>query len=126
MNIKHWALPLSLAVALVAGCSKEPEAVDTNTKEVSVRAVSVDTVTLRPMTGSVAASGLLLPREEVAVGSEISGYRVAELLVDEGATVKKNQVLARLDPSLLFEPPRDCRRLNILREYDNEKTNLHS
>lgn len=25
-----------------------------------------------------------------------------------------------------IEPPRDCRRLNILREYDNEKTNLHS
>ena len=24
------------------------------------------------------------------------------------------------------EPPRDCRRLNFLREYDNEKTNLHS
>ena len=27
---------------------------------------------------------------------------------------------------LKTEPPRDCRRLNILREYDNEKTNLHS
>ena len=27
---------------------------------------------------------------------------------------------------LSLEPPRDCRRLNILREYDNEKTNLHS
>ena len=102
MNIKHWALPLSLSIALIAGCSKEPEAVDTNTKEVSVRAVSVDTVALRPMTGNATASGLLLPREEVAVGSEISGYRVAELLVDEGATVKKNQVLARLDPSLLL------------------------
>jgi len=25
-----------------------------------------------------------------------------------------------------IEPPRYCRRLNILREYDNEKTNLHS
>ena len=25
-----------------------------------------------------------------------------------------------------YEPPRYCRRLNILREYDNEKTNLHS
>ncbi len=24
------------------------------------------------------------------------------------------------------EPPRDCRRLNILREYDNENTKLHS
>ena len=33
-----------------------------------------------------------------------------------------------IDTSLLesIEPPRDCRRLNILREYDNEKTNLHS
>ena len=51
MNIKYWALPLSLSIALIAGCSKEPEAVDTNTKEVSVRAVSVDTVALRPMTG---------------------------------------------------------------------------
>ena len=28
--------------------------------------------------------------------------------------------------SMNSEPPRDCRRLNILREYDNEKTNLHS
>ena len=28
--------------------------------------------------------------------------------------------------NLTSEPPRDCRRLNILREYDNEKTNLHS
>ena len=25
-----------------------------------------------------------------------------------------------------IEPPRDCRRPNILREYDNEKTNLYS
>ena len=27
---------------------------------------------------------------------------------------------------VLSEPPRDCRRLNILREYDNENTKLHS
>ena len=27
---------------------------------------------------------------------------------------------------LLNEPPRDCRRPNILREYDNENTKLHS
>lgn len=102
MNSKHWALSLSLAIALVAGCSKEPAVIDTNTKEMSTRTVSVATVTLRPMAGSVTASGLLLPREEVAVGSEISGFRVAELLVDEGASVKKGQVLARLDPSLLL------------------------
>ena len=27
---------------------------------------------------------------------------------------------------ILTEPPRDCRRLNILREYDDENTKLHS
>ncbi|MCH1783605.1 efflux RND transporter periplasmic adaptor subunit [Psychrobacter glaciei] len=102
MNIKYWAFPLSVVLALTAACSKEPEVIDTKSEESSIRTVSVDTVILRPMTGSVTASGLLLPREEVAVGSEISGYRVAELLVDEGSTVKKNQVLARLDPSLLL------------------------
>lgn len=102
MNIRDVALSLSLVLFFIAGCSKEPETIDTKAKEVSIRTVSVDTVTLRPMTGSVTASGLLLPREEVAVGSEISGYRVAELLVDEGSTVKKNQLLARLDPSLLL------------------------
>ena len=51
MNIKHWALPLSLSIALIVGCSKEPEPVDTNTKEMSIRTVNVDTVALRPMTG---------------------------------------------------------------------------
>ena len=26
----------------------------------------------------------------------------------------------------IYEPPRDCRRPNFLREYDNENTKLHS
>ncbi|MFM9598017.1 biotin/lipoyl-binding protein, partial [Streptomyces scabiei] len=47
------------------------------------------------------ASGLLVSREEAAVASELSGYRVAEVLVDEGAWVKKGQPLARLDDTLL-------------------------
>lgn len=102
MNIKYWILPFSFVMILLIGCSKEENAPETNTKELGTRTVSVDSIILRPMTGSVTASGLLLPREEVAVGSEISGYRVSELLVDEGATVKKNEVLARLDPSLLL------------------------
>ena len=36
------------------------------------------------------------------------------------------QLLIKPLIKLISEPPRDCRRLNILREYDNEKTNLHS
>ncbi len=54
------------------------------------------------MAGTLTASGLLVPREEAAVGSELSGFRVADVLVDEGAAVKQGQVLARLDPGLLM------------------------
>jgi len=39
-----------------------------------------------------------------------------------------DETIRWLDPKehLSYEPPRDCRRLNILREYDNENTKLHS
>jgi len=39
---------------------------------------------------------------------------------------KWQQQVTQMLPNARDEPPRDCRRLNILREYDNEKTNLHS
>ena len=98
--------PLSLTLLLVsvlalASCGKTSEAPPPPAADAGARAVSVATVSLRPMAGSLTASGLLLPREEAAVGSELSGFRVAEVLVDEGATVTKGQVMARLDAGLL-------------------------
>ncbi len=48
-------------------------------------------------------SGALYAWQEVAIGSEVSGYRVSEVLVDVGEAVKKGQVLARLDETLLRE-----------------------
>jgi RND family efflux transporter MFP subunit len=41
-------------------------------------------------------TGSLVPREEILVGPEIDGYRITELLVDEGDVVKPGQALARL------------------------------
>lgn len=102
MNIRYWALPLATLLILTAGCSKKSEPLEIKTDDSAARAVSVTTVVLRPMAGTLTASGLLVPREEAAVGSELSGFRVAEILVDEGATVKKGQILARLDPGLLM------------------------
>ena len=108
-RIRAWTRPLAFALALLlalstAACTKKPD----NTvppKAVAdgagARAVSVTEVVLRPMAGSMTASGLLVPREEIAVGAEIAGYRVAAVLVEEGAMVKKGQLLARLDPGLL-------------------------
>jgi HlyD family secretion protein len=49
----------------------------------------------------VTASGLLIPREEAGVSSELSGYRVSQVLVDEGDFVSRGQILARLDDTLL-------------------------
>lgn len=66
-----------------------------------VRTVSVAQVELRPMGGVQQASGLLVAREEIAIGPELGGYRVAALLADEGDTVRAGQALARLDDGLL-------------------------
>ena len=42
------------------------------------------------------ATGSLVAREEILVGPELEGLRVTEVLADEGARVKKGDVLARL------------------------------
>jgi HlyD family secretion protein len=65
------------------------------------RTVSVGSVETRPLGGGVEASGLLVSREEAAVGSELSGYRVARLYADEGDWVRAGQPLAQLDATLL-------------------------
>ncbi len=96
------AIALLLALTSVA-CTKKPNAVPAAAMAdgAGARAVSVTHVVLRSMAGTLTASGLLVPREEIAVGAEIGGYRVATVLVEEGATVKRGQLLARLDPGLL-------------------------
>jgi HlyD family secretion protein len=65
------------------------------------RTVSIGSVETRPLGGGVEASGLLVSREEAAVGSELSGYRVARLYADEGDYVRAGQPLAQLDDTLL-------------------------
>lgn len=48
-------------------------------------------------------AGGIFAWQEVAVGAEVSGYRVSEVLVDVGDTVTAGAVLARLDDTLLRE-----------------------
>jgi HlyD family secretion protein len=50
---------------------------------------------------NVLVTGSLAPREEVLVGPEIDGYRLTELLAEEGDTVDKGQVLAKLSREIL-------------------------
>jgi HlyD family secretion protein len=53
-----------------------------------------------PIVAKVTASGTLSALVTVQVGSQVSG-RISEILADYNSVVKKNQIIARLDPQLL-------------------------
>jgi HlyD family secretion protein len=86
-----------LALALGA-CSKKETAAAAAAAPTAVRVAQVE---VRPVGGGLTTSGLLIPREEAGVSAELAGYRVAQVLVEEGDYVKRGQPLARLDDALL-------------------------
>ncbi|MGN8084673.1 efflux RND transporter periplasmic adaptor subunit [Ralstonia sp. 22086] len=83
---------LLIGAALLAGCSKEAP------KAPEVRPVRTMTVTSEQGAGTAEFSGDVRPRIESRLGFRVPGKIIARL-VDVGATVKKGQVLARLDPT---------------------------
>src|SRR6185503_14632106 len=66
-----------------------------------IQAMRVTRVAQRNLSEEIVATGRLVVREEAAVGSELPGYRVQAVYVDEGDWVKQGQALARLDDTLL-------------------------
>lgn len=96
---RHLALlPLLVSLALTA-CHKP--AAPKEDEAARARAVRVVRVESRAITGALAASGDLVPREEAAVMPEVTGYRVARVLADVGDYVRAGQTLVQLDSSLL-------------------------
>ncbi len=89
----------------LAGCSQGGEAATPAQKAEpgadAPRAVRVATVAQRPLGGGLAASGLLVAREEAAVGAELAGYRVAAVHAEEGDYVGAGEPLVRMDETLL-------------------------
>ena len=72
-------IAVALAVALasdLAGCAKKAG----EDAKAQARAITVVTVSPRSIEGGLVASGSLVPREDVAVFPQISGYRVAKVL----------------------------------------------
>jgi HlyD family secretion protein len=90
------ALALAAAMTLNACAKKAPE-----TAREQARSVTVVSIAPREIEGGLVASGSLIPREDTAIFPQITGYRVAEVLVDEGTPVRAGQPLARLDDTLL-------------------------
>lgn len=97
--IRFFLMAILLIVTL--GCSPQQEAPALTKQSEVARAVTVAEVVLKPMVERLVVSGLLVSWEEVAVYSELTGYRVANVLFEEGAVIEKGQVLAELIPELL-------------------------
>ena len=91
---------IALALTVGAGLSAchKPAPVD---PAANARVVGVAKVESRPLPGGLTTSGLLISREEAAVNPEVTGYRVAKVLVEADAHVAQGQPLVELDDTLL-------------------------
>jgi len=65
--------------------------------------VSVAVPGLRPVTSRVTFTGTIAARHDMPISAEGEGGRIVAVLVDIGDRVKRGQVLARLDSSVLRE-----------------------
>ncbi|OYX50452.1 MAG: hypothetical protein B7Y90_03805 [Alphaproteobacteria bacterium 32-64-14] len=79
----------------------EEAAAAEKTDTADAQSMRITHVELRDLSDEVRATGRLVVREEAAVGSELAGYRVSRVYVDEGDWVKQGQALAQLDDTLL-------------------------
>lgn len=97
MKVRNF-LVIGAATAALAACGKAeaPESA-----QARARSVTVVRIAERPISGALSATGQLLPREAAAVSAEVGGYRVARVLVEQGAYVRAGQTLAVLDGTLL-------------------------
>ncbi len=69
--------------------------------KVPVLTVTAEKPALRPMLRTIKVNGTIWPWDPLSIGSQINGLTIQTILVDDGHYVKKGQVLARLDSSVL-------------------------
>jgi len=63
--------------------------------------VSVVNSVKREIAETIVINGTLVPRDEILVTPEIDGFRITDVLVEEGMFVERGQVLARLSRDLI-------------------------
>ena len=83
--------------AALAGCSKQ----QTASAPKPALSVTITHVATRPLQRTIVVSGSVAAWEELPVGSEANGLAIKQVLVEEGDMVKKGQLLAKLNDSVL-------------------------
>jgi HlyD family secretion protein len=101
---------VGLAALALNSCGQKPAPAETlpaaeasqQARSGQIQAMRVTRIARRDLSDTITATGHLVVREEAAVGTELQGYRVKAVYVDEGDWVKQGQPLAKLDDTLLL------------------------
>jgi len=93
LRIAPGAAPLALLVLAAAGCARTRAETPVGNEPTAVRTAAVRAERIAP---PVTATGVLAPKEEVALSFKVGGV-VARVPVDEGRTVRAGDTLAALD-----------------------------
>ncbi len=87
-----------LGMALLAACGDETLQEDAGRGAMTITTAAVRTA---PVSRTITVMGTVVAWEEMPVGAEVGGLAITEVLVDEGDEVRRGQVLARLNDSVL-------------------------
>jgi len=104
--MKKRVLVLSIAAIVSAGAgvalySSRPSAAQRPAAPVASITVEAISPEIHTFSRTVAATGTITARDELVIGSDASGVRLLEVLVDVGSPVRKGQLLARADDAQL-------------------------
>lgn len=89
-----------VAVAALVWAKRGPDP-DKDALKEPIPLVTVMVADMQSVTSTVTFTGALAARYDMPIGAEGEGGRIVEVLVEVGDEVKKGQLLARLDQSLL-------------------------
>jgi HlyD family secretion protein len=92
-----FALALGLSSVFISGARAEEKA----PQVVKPPVINVIPAADAEMVASITVTGTIVPRQEVAVGTDVAGLIVLELRADQGDSVKEGNIIARLDKSSL-------------------------
>jgi len=95
--MKLIRLPIWLAIISFATTANAE-----NAKPIPKPSVTVSQATINEVIARVPISGTLVPKEEVLVNPQVTGYEITELTADIGDTVSKGDVLAVLNNQTLM------------------------
>jgi HlyD family secretion protein len=95
-------LALAIATAVWLNRASKPQALPTLATDQSLPLVSVMSPGLTPVTSNVTFTGAIAARYDMPIGIDGDAGRIVAISVEAGDHVKKGQLLAKLDDSILI------------------------